>query len=273
MTFNKKQYKNIRVYHNPDAMDFEYTAFGIDTNNYLIYRRAIYNCITKEDMYLVDWLKDQGVEYTNLDFEEFVGKQAPLSEIEDNAEEFKRKFINRLNEATKRIVKERFERGLKYTRENSDFELKKDFLFDDKFGLFVKTDYGTYESKQFNQELGFLITMSLSNIDSLEEVKHEYEFIKDFIFEEREKLIDEFFKIYTVYKNEVLTDDPKEYRDKVCPKLEKRRDVLNLVKYNWLEILKNSNGEIEFCLSGDATWDEEHGFRFIINKNKEITVE
>lgn len=224
-------------------------------------------------MYLVDWLKDQEVEFVNLDFEEFVGKQAPLNEIEDNAEEFKINFITRLNEATKRIVKEKFERALNYTRENADFELKSNFLFDDNFGLFVKTKYDTYESKQFNKELGFLITMSLSGIDSLEEAKMEYEFIKAFLFEERDKLIDEFYKIYKVYRDEVLTEESIEYRDRACPKIDKRRDVLNLIKYEWLEILKNDDGEVEFCLSGGATWDEEHGFRFVINKNNEIRVE
>lgn len=273
MNFNKAQYKNIRIFHDPNELDFQYVAFGIDTRDYLTYRRSIYNTTTKEDMYLVDWLPSLGVNHTDLDFNEFIGKEAPKQQIDDDADDFKRKFINRINESTEKIVKERFERGLKYCDEHAKFELKDNFMYDQEFGLFLKTTYETFESKQFNRELGSLITFSLSEFDSLEEAKHEYEFFKDFMFEERNNLIDEFHKQYLMYRDEVLKEDPKEYIERACPPLDKKRDVLNLINYTWLEMFKNGSNEVEYLISGDSTWDEEHGFRFVINKNKEIRVD
>jgi len=258
--------KSYRIFHDKTARDFEYEVYGIDEENYLVHQRAIYNQITENDMILVDWLINQGVKIEELKFDQFQGKNSQANDIPEDAKDHEKEFIEKLNRASKNIENTRFEKANNFCIENKHHELKDGYLFDKDFGLFIKTEYNTYESKQFNAELGSLITFSIMGFDDLETVKNEYKFFKDFIYENKNKLIDEFYALYKIYKDDVYEGEPKEFLDQVCPTLEKKRDVLSLIEYEFLEIMKEEGEETEYLLSGEATWDMEHGFRFLINK-------
>lgn len=207
MKYDKKQFKNIRIFQDKEAKDFEYTAFALDQKEYLTKTRAIYNQVTEEKIYLIDWLKDLGIKPEELKFEEFIGKYSKPSKIWENAASHEIEFINRLNDSKKSIEEKTFKDYLEYSRANSEIELKDGFLFDTKLGLFLKTDYDTYESKQFNSELGELITFSIEGTNDIMLIQKSYRFFKDFLFKHQAKIVDTLYGLYKTYREEVYNGE------------------------------------------------------------------
>lgn len=270
MKFDKNQFKAIRIFHDKEARDFEYVAYALDTKDYLIRTRAIYNQVTDEDIYLVDWLRNHGVEPAALNFEEFLGKHSKSSQFFENAEPHEIEFIKTINEARRKIEEKKFKEQYEFAKTHSQIELKSDYIFDKSLGLFIKTPYNTYETKQFNSELGALITLSIQGTDNLHLIQHWYQFFKEFMFSHKNKLIEALYNLYKVYKEDVYAGEPDEIRNSVCPEIEEKHHVLNLIKFKFLELIIEEEEDFCIVLSGEATWDEEHGFTFLINEKGEI---
>lgn len=273
MNNHSKEYKNIRIFHDLDAQDFEYTLYGIDSENYLVNIRAIYNQTTNSKMYLVDWLEEYGVNIENLNFEEYLGKNSPSDEIPQEAKPHEIEFISKLNLATIKSENNLFEKAHNYCSTNSTIELKKEnYLFDKNLGLFLKDDYNSFVTKQFNKELGSLITLDIVGINDVTQLRSEYEKFKNLIWDIRDDIVKKLFKLYTIYKDDVYEGESKEFLESVCPVLNKPRDVLKLIEYKSLTIIIRDQAT-EFILHGEATWDIEHGFRITISENGQITIE
>lgn len=265
--FNRSKFKNIRVFHNPKSLDFEYRVFLIDTDNYFWHKRSIYNYCTFEDRTNIGWLENVGVDISKMDFAEFLKNEYVPDDIPLNALPHEIEFINKVNESSKKIFKKRFESALEFVSTHEEIEIYSDFIYDLDFGLFIKTNFDSYETKQIFPELFNVIKLSILYIDDFETIIFEIRKTKEFFRKNLTELINLIHDNYLFYKDELLVDLSEEELELSCPKIDDISDLLDHIKFNTLEIYKNEDGIINMRLICDTKWDEEHGIIFLINSD------
>lgn len=271
--FNRTKFKKIRVFHNPKALDFDYTVLLIDTDNKFWYKRSIYNYVTFEDRIKISWLETAGDDVSHMDIEKFLKPEFVPDDIQSEQIEHEIEYINWINEPSKKHFKEIIELALDYVSENREYEIFSDYIFDFDFGLFLKDEYGDYETKQFFPELFNVIILRIIGFDDINLVNSELKKAKSFLRKNFEKILNIIHDDYLQSRNEQSEYLSEKELELSCPKIEGIYDLIDHIKFNTLHLYLGEDGKVDMSLRCETKWDEEHGIEFLINSDGKITKE